>query len=76
MIIKEIAFSVNSNFEEFVKIVFINELDFSIISLKKLDLYNNSKIFNKNFGNFLKILFFKIYKERRLNKIKTIFKNE
>ena len=74
MILKEIAFSLKTNFEAFLKIGFINELDYSIISLKKLDLYNNSKIFNENFGIFLKNIFFKMYKERRLNKINTIFK--
>ena len=50
----------------------VDKKDFLIIGFKKICLYNKSKIFIDNFENFIKNFFLKIYKLRRLSKIKRI----
>ena len=75
IILKEISDFLRIDFDEFLKNPCIDKRDFLIIGFKKISLYNKSKIFKDNFENFLKNCFLKIYKLRRVSKIKTIIKN-
>ena len=74
-ILSEIAEHLHLSLDDLLKLSFISKRDFIICGFKKISLYNKSRIFSENFGNFIKNYLIKNYKKTRRSKIYTIIDN-